>query len=172
MEKILVLITKENITFIIAVLGFLLSLYNLLKELLQNRMNLCVTYKNHHISSYNKRGITMSLSIENLVKNPISISRAFLNIDDKSLEFYWIPQFVYRATQSTKDKIHDEIKLHTIPLPVYIEGYGAIGGFFYVKSPVDITDDDLLLSETSITICSNKGTKTYPIVMNNTVLEI
>lgn len=35
MDKILSLLTKENITFLIAVLGFLLSLYNFLRDILQ-----------------------------------------------------------------------------------------------------------------------------------------
>ena len=70
MDKILSLLTKENITFLIAVLGFLLSLYNFLNEILQNRMKLHITYKNHLISEHNHMGITISMSIENKVKVP------------------------------------------------------------------------------------------------------
>ena len=121
MDKILSLLTKENITFLIAVLGFLLSLYNFLRDILQNRMKLHVIYKNHLISEHDHKGI--------------SISRIFLNIDDISLEFYWIPQFVFQATQKCKGEILDEINVHTIPLPAHIEGYGIIGGFFFVKAP-------------------------------------
>lgn len=172
MDKFSSLLTKENVTFLVAVLGFMLSLYNFFSELLQNRMNLRVTYKNHHISVHDNEGITISLSIENRVKIPLSISRAFLNINEESLEFYWIPQFVFRATQSTKGTIHDEINIHTTTLPAHIEGYGVIGGFFYVKSPKTITNEELLASKTSITIYSNKGVKTYPITMNNTSLEL
>lgn len=172
MEKFLVLLTKDNITFLIAVFGFLLSVYNFLRELLQNRMSLHVTYKNHHISSHDKMGITLSLSIENKVKIPLSISRIFLNINNESLEFYWIPQFVFRATQSSKGNIYDEINIHTIPLPVQIEGYGIVGGFFFVKSSRTITNEELFSSKTSITIYSSKGIKTYPIIMNNIELEI
>lgn len=171
MDKILSLLTKENITFLIAVLGFLLSLYNFLRDILQNRMKLHVTYKNHLISEHDHMGITISMSIENKVKVPISISRVFLNIDDTSLEFYWIPQFVFQATQKCRDEILDEINVHTIPLPAHIEGYGIIGGFFFCKSPVPISNAELLSAKTSITIHSNKGTKIYPISMNNTSLE-
>lgn len=172
MKLLLSLLTKENITFLIAVIGFLLSLYNFFRELLHNRMLLRVVYKNHLISEHDHCGITISLSIENKTKIPISISRAFLNIGENSLEFYWIPQLVFRATHSGKNAIYDEVNVHTITLPARIEGYGIIGGFFFCKSPTPICNEDLLSSKTSITINSNKGIKTYPICMNNTSLEI
>lgn len=171
MDKLFSFFTKENITFLIAIIGFLLSLYNFFRELLHNRMNLHIVYKNHCVSAHDHCGVTISLSIENKTKIPISISRAFLNIDETSLEFYWIPQLIFRSTHSINKAVYDEVNVHSIALPVHIEGYGVIGGFFFCKSSVPINSEKLLSAKTSITIHSNKGIKTYPISMNNTSLE-
>lgn len=161
------LFTRSNITFAIAVFGFLLSLYNFFHEKLQNRMELNVTYKNHFISEHDNMGITMSLSFENLVANQISISRIFLSINDEKYDFYWIPKFVYRSALQTNGKVFDEINIHTIPLPFQIDGYGVVGGFFFVKVPYHITNEILLNSDTSLVVHSNKGIKSYNITMSN-----
>lgn len=169
--SIISLLTIDNITFIIAVIGFILSLYNFFHERLQNRMKLHLTYKSHFISEHDNSGVTISIAIENLVANPISISRMFLNINEVKIEFHWMPQFVFHSTISSNNIIHDEIKVHTIAIPFTIEGYGVVGGFFYTKHPQTISNEILQSSQTSITIHSNKGIKTYPIIMNNTSRE-
>lgn len=161
------LLTKENITFAIAVFGFILSIYNFVHEKNQNKMKLQVIYKNHFITAHDSQGITLSLSFENLVANPISISRIYLCINNEKYDFYWTPQFVFRNTQQCNGEVLDEINVHTIPLPFKIEGYGVVGGFFFTKASHNITNEQLLASKTSLIVHSNKGKNTYEIVMDN-----
>ena len=107
MNTICSLLTRENISLVIAVIGFILSVYNFVHEKMQNRMKINITYKNHFIAEHDHKSITISLAFENLVKNPISISRIYLCVDDKKYDFYWIPQFVLRATQQTNGQVID-----------------------------------------------------------------
>lgn len=169
MNTICSLFTRENISLVIAVIGFILSVYNFVHEKMQNRMKINITYKNHFIAEHDHKSITISLAFENLVKNPISISRIYLCVDDKKYDFYWIPQFVLRATQQTNGQVIDEINVHSIPLPFTIEGYGVVGGFFFTKAPQSIYT--LESANTSLLVYSNKGIKKYPILMNNTSHE-
>lgn len=169
MNTICSLLTRENISLVIAVIGFSLSIYNFVHEKMQNRMKINITYKNHFIAEHDHKSITISLAFENLVKNPISISRIYLCVDDKKYDFYWIPQFVLRATQQTNGQVIDEINVHSIPLPFTIEGYGVVGGFFFTKAPQSIYT--LESANTSLLVYSNKGIKKYPILMNNTSRE-
>ena len=113
MNIICSLLTRENISLVIAVIGFILSVYNFVHEKMQNRMKINITYKNHFIAEHDHKSITISLAFENLVKNPISISRIYLCVDDKKYDFYWIPQFVLRATQQTNGQVIDEINVHS-----------------------------------------------------------
>lgn len=169
MNTICSLLTRENISFVIAVIGCMLSVYNFVHEKLQNQMKINITYKNHFIAEHDHKSITISLAFENLVKNPISISRIYLCVDNEKYDFYWIPQFVLRATQRTNGQVFDEINVHSIPLPFTIEGYGVVGGFFFTKAPQSIYD--LENTDTSLLVYSNKGIKKYPILMNNTSRE-
>ena len=169
MNTISSLFTRENINFSIAIISFILSVYNFAHEKLQNRMKLNITYKNHFIAEHDHKSITISLAFENLVKNPISISRIYLCVDDEKYDFYWIPQFVLRATRQTNGEVTAEINVHPIPLPFTIEGYGVVGGFFFTKAPQSVYD--LENANTSLLVYSNKGIKTYPILMNNTSRE-
>jgi hypothetical protein len=74
-----------------------------------------------------------------------------------------------RATRQTNGEVTDEINVHSIPLPFTIEGYGVVGGFFFTKAPQSVYD--LENANTSLLVYSNKGIKTYPILMNNTSRE-
>ncbi len=170
--KILEHLTRDDITFFIAILGFILSLYNFLYEKYQNRMCLSVTYKNHHISHINNAELTLSLVIENRVKSPIPISRMFLIINGHPYEFFWVPQIIYYADYKSGKTILDEVKLHSVELPAKIEGNGVLGGFFFVKCNKNLTDAMLLNANTKIQIFSSKGIRKYNIKINNPSVEI
>ncbi len=166
------LLTRDNITLAIAIIGMLLSIYNFVHGCLQNRMKISVIYKNHHLTKTDCKSINISLCLENLVKEPIAISRMFLNINSESYEFFWVPQFIYYADYKDKDEILDVIKLHSVTLPARLEGNGVLGGFFFVDVKKPITNDELADANTSITIHSNKGIKTYTIAMDNVSVEL
>lgn len=61
MNTISSLFTRENINFSIAIISFILSVYNFAHEKLQNRMKLNITYKNHFIAEHDHKSITIVL---------------------------------------------------------------------------------------------------------------
>lgn len=66
MNTICSLLTRENISLVIAVIGFILSVYNFVHEKMQNRMKINITYKNHFIAEHDHKSITISLPLKTL----------------------------------------------------------------------------------------------------------
>lgn len=159
---------KDSITFLIALFGFVLSMYNFIRTLIQDHIHLRISYKNHLcIPTSSKGSMILAMDIENLSRLPISISRMFLNIGDDIFEFSYMPHFVYERTERCGDEIVDKITTYTIQFPISISALGIDGGFFHIVG--NITEQRLAKEKTSITIWTNRGKRTYEIVMNNEV---
>ncbi len=127
--------TKEQITFIIAVISFMLSVYNFLYSLFINRSNLKITYKSHTFCSHLPESpIIFNLVLLNKSRLDISISRLFLKVNDCTYEFDSEPNWVGEKTQRTGNKITDKITLHSLEIPQTISGLGAVGGYFWVNT--------------------------------------
>lgn len=154
------IITKENITFLMAIIGFLLSIYNFVKDLLQNRMRLKVVYKSHKVSETQSDHLNIGISIQNLTSNNISISRIFLNVDGSNYEFFWVSELVFIHSHAC-----DKVSTSSQTLPCTISSYGQIGGFFCLNYP-QLKEDRLQNGKTSLVIHTNKGKKKYVINMN------
>ena len=133
---------KENITFLIAVIGFLLSLWNFLKELWYNRSKINIRFKNQApIISLGDKCLRIELSIENKSRIPISISRMFLVYKDIEYEFEWIPRLVVYDHIKEQNNIHDIMKNCTLALPTTIPGLGVYGGYFIAVINEDFYSD-------------------------------
>lgn len=156
---------KEQITFFIALIGFLLSLYNFIWALIHNRVKLRVAYKNHLCGNGENGFLIVMMNIENLSRLPLSVSRMFLNIGDDTYEFSSMPQFVYERTRKCGDEVYDKVITHSVELPQFIPALGVCGGFFHVVG--EITNKRLMNENTSITIWTTRGKRTYKILMNN-----
>lgn len=159
---------KDSITFLIALLGFVLSMYNFIRALIQDHIHLRISYKNHLCSPTSSKGfMILAMDIENLSRLPISISRMFLNIGDETFEFSYMPHYVYERTQRCGDEIVDKITTHTLQFPLSIPTLGVAGGFFHIVG--NFTEQQLTKEKLSVTLWTTRGKRTYEIVMNNEV---
>lgn len=127
--------TNDQITFIIAVISFILSVYNFLYSLFINRSNLKIIYKSHiFCDNIPECPIIFNLILENKSRLDISISRLFLKVNDCIYEFDSEPNWIGEKTQRTGNKITDKITLHSLEIPQTIPGLGAVGGSFWVNT--------------------------------------
>lgn len=160
---------KESITFFIALIGFLLSLWNFFDPMVKNRCNLQVDCKDFitasHLERDEKMPIYLSLSINNKSSLPISISRLFITINHQTFEFTWIPQVVHQAQLTCKDVILDSTIVKTYPIPVQIPSLNLISGYFCAFIDTSFSDEILLQSRCSITLHTNRGVKTYDLLL-------
>lgn len=158
---------QSAITFVISIVGFILSLYNFGIGLIHNHIHIRITYKNHLCITGDPKALLIMMNIENLSRLPISISRAFLCVGENRYEFSSMPHFAYERTQRTGDEIHDKVVTHTTELPCPIPALGAVGGFFHVIAPV--TNERLLTEPTKIVLWTNRGKRAYKVHMDNEV---
>ena len=153
---------KEQITFIIAVLSFVLSVYNFLHSLFINRSNLKLIYKSHSYCNFAPEyTIIFNLVFENKSRLDISISRLFLKVNESIYEFDSEPNWVGEKTRSTGNKITDKITLHSLEIPQTISGLGAIGGYFWVDTYKKIKFNKY--NQVTIIAYTNRGKFKYPI---------
>ncbi|MBA8935837.1 hypothetical protein [Clostridium beijerinckii] len=158
------LLTKETITFLIAIIGFLLSLFNTLYLLLSNRKNINLIYKYHEeCSRLRNKPIYFEFIIENRSRLNISISRMFLNVNETTFEFSSSPEFIYEHTRSNGSCVVDRKVFYSNTLPQTISGLGVLGGFFWVDTSDDFEYDRLYKSDISISLHTNRGKLTFPI---------
>ncbi|MGW8114067.1 hypothetical protein ACVS9P_02590 [Caproicibacterium sp. NSD3] len=135
--------SKDNITFMIAIIGFFLSLYNFIKSCWESSCHLQVLYKSHTCGErYDKRAMLVArLIFENRSSRKIAISRMFLEHNNKRYEFAFPKHEVWKFTTRSGGKITDEQQIFSQEIPFEIEGYGTLGGYFILYLPLEMKED-------------------------------
>ena len=98
---------RENITLVIAIAGFVMSLYNFFRAIWDKRCSFSVGYVSHycHLSRSEKHAeLVFRLNFINQSSVPLTIVRMFMVVDDKKYEF-----LLSRAT-GVQDDSHRERK--------------------------------------------------------------
>ena len=153
-------ITKDNITFLIAVIGFALSLWNFFKDLWNHRSKIRLRYKSCAIGKTARRNIMyFELSFENFSRLPISISRIFFKNNNNIFEFEWIPEKITTTTYKTGNTVTDQKSYFSEKIPHSIDGLGLWGGFFFLSTPFEFKKSDLLDNKSKIILYTNRGKK-------------
>ena len=167
---------EKPVTFFIALVGFLLSLWNFFTPLLKNRCNIQIDCKDFITASHLKRGGKMPMYLSLIINNkstlPISISRLFINIDQQTFEFTWIPQVVHQSRLTCRDTILDSTIVKTHPIPVQIPSLNLTSGYFCAFVDSSLTDEILLKAHCSITLHTNRGVKNYDLTLPRVATDI
>ena len=112
-------LTKENITFCIALIGFILSVWNFCRDFLSNRKSLTVSLPCTIILD----GVLfLKLILINNSRQPITVTRIQLHYPDKSydLGISSIPMFYYEHPELHRGKACEPM----ICLPIHLEPLG------------------------------------------------
>ena len=152
------LITRDNITLLIAVVGLLLSLWNFFKDLWENRSKVRLVFKSCSITKLHGFDLLFGFSFENLSRLPIAVSRIFLKSNDELFEFEWLPHWIFKqGIEGNNNVIYSE------KIPNSIEGLGLWGGYFFLSLPKNFNKSDLIGAYNKIIIHTNRGIKRFPI---------
>lgn len=161
MEK---LFTKESISIIIAILGFILSVINAWYLYYTNRRRFVVKITDLLPSQIDgDTSIDFGLLIENKSRITLTISQLYLVIGNQEYSFDWEPTFVACTTTKLSGVPQAKIDLFSMQLPQTIQGLGAVGGFFHVKPPYKFLESDLKNANAQIKVYTTRGIKAYPI---------
>lgn len=163
----------DIVTFVIAIVSFCLSLWNFIETRLNNRVNLSVECKDFIVAEHlSRQPLYIALSLINKSQLPISISRAFITLDNETFEFSWIPQVVHHARLGTKDETFDRTIVKSVTLPLNLSGLGTIGGYFYTETFDRIKWKNIKDTNAIITLHTNRGIKQYSVILSTIAVEI
>ena len=153
--------SRDNVTFFIAVVGLLMSIYNFVKAMWDSRFGIGVTYISHwsRISRNNKGVMTMRLLFENKSSRPFTVTRIFLDYDGKRYEFLFPAQKVWEFEKTRNGVIIEQSNVMSRELPFNVEGYGAVGGYFVVALPPDVAQDFARDKQILLTVHTNHKKK-------------
>ena len=128
-------LTKENITFIIAVIGAFGSLYTWTISIINNRINLDVRPVEFHVG---KNSLLMYAMISNNSKSAITICEFSVNISDIYIPAEKIPTIAFEYESRVADNVTKRID-YTLPFPISITGLSSVSGYIFFPFPEGLT---------------------------------
>lgn len=162
-------LVRENITFLIALVGFMLSLWNFFSDHWRNRCSFSVEYISHYcgIHPNGKTVLQLRLNIVNKSSVPISISRMFLNYKRQELEFLFPSVCVWEFTKRRNHEIVKQEEINSQAIPFKIEGHGAVGGYFLVYVPPEARGDFSQKTKIKISMQTSRQKKRFLLTAHN-----
>ncbi len=142
---------------IIGIVGFLISLINVIYCIICNRKKLVFNFGNYGVESHikNQKLFIIYYRVDNLSQKPISITRIQLSINDSLFESEPRPHKAEEQFWSKGDRVYHEIITDTKVLPINLDSLASESGYIAFAIPQDIS----LTPEKSLTfrICTNRG---------------
>lgn len=166
---------RENITLVIAVAGFGISLYNFFRALWDRRCAFRVDYISHYctLSKSGKYAEPMfRLNFVNLSTAPLTVVRMFLLVEGVEYEFLFPEQKVYQTNRRQDGKTVPVWEVKSQELPFRVEGNGAIGGYFAVYLPVDMKNRFQAVGEWRLVVQTPQRKKTFLLTADNPGYDI
>lgn len=144
--------TKENITFILAVIGSLGTIISTVNAFIRNHKS--ISFKISKLYSYGN-SILLYVIIENQSRLPISINGISL-INSENLIFTpEISKKVIEITTKEHNEITNKKEFFTIKFPVFIPELGCVGGYLYFDIPQELSQN--LPTQLSFQVHTNRG---------------
>lgn len=144
--------TKENITFLLALIGSIGSVTGWFYTYVVNKKKISIriiayTVKSNIILSY--------LSFENLSRSPISLTSISIKVNGVFYPCRHIPQKVKSTEHMIGGKIVSTHDVFNISLPIELGGLGATSGYILFVLPKDAGTPDA--KTVTFQISSNRG---------------
>lgn len=159
--------SRDNITLAIALLGAFGTLWGFYR----NRFAVHLTYRSQLVQPFTRIGIIwFDFLIENLSNFPVSISRIFISINGISYEVLHEKYRVHSSTENISGP-KEILSVYTIPLPAKIEGLGSIGGYFQLRMPEYLPEEDFLKATVIVTLYTNRGKKSFNIFPKESTMD-
>lgn len=159
--------TKENITFILALIGSLGTIVNWLRLFIVNNKNFNI----RPVAYRSKDNITLFyLLFENKSRMPISITELSVQINGVYYPCRYLPEIVTSSHRTIGKEIVSSHDYFNIAFPVQLGALGATSGYVLFILPKDIQMPD---SKTlTFLVTSNRGKAVEKIISVDQVPEI
>lgn len=155
-------IDNETLKTFISIMGFALSVFNLCYLLITNCFKIKFIAKSYTFcSNLDKHPIFFEFAIENHSRIPVSLSRMFLNVNGINYEFQWEKEEIGYSNRNQGERILASNSFYSIPLPQIISGMGIVGGFFFVDTDDELTEDIFLKSNVFVEVYTSRGKRKF-----------
>lgn len=145
-------VNKDNITLLIAILGFVMSLITWVKKFLTQRRKL--SGKVLGIKSY--EDVTfIYLLLENKSMLPISVTWIALRCGGESYPCTPLPVRIFEKVRRSRGEIIEIKREYSTPMPITIGELGAVNALVFFENLRQLPPDDA--THLNLQVCTNRG---------------
>lgn len=134
-DKLLSLLTRENITLVLAIFGSLGTLFAWVYNFLHNRKNISFHIVGNRYSDFCKSSLLLYMTFINNSRLPISITSISVNVNGAYHSCQEIPITTFEETTRCKGEILTHHEYKSLPLPIVITGLSGTSGYVYFEFP-------------------------------------
>lgn len=140
------LITRDNITLLLSVIGALGTCITLISSFLHKRKNLKIHISNAEYKE-NQNQMLLTLTFENRSQLPIAVTSVNIFLNGHELSVAEYPICVSQYTHRRGQEVIDRKFLYNINFPVTIQQLGAFAGQMLLEfSPKELENPSTLLT--------------------------
>ncbi len=159
---------NDNITTIISVLAFVLSMINTFYLIFTQRPKIKVSFKEYtFLKNLPDKPFLLGVIIENKSRLSVSISKMNLSINDTKYEFSWIPIIICNTNLSQNNNTLDKVSVHSLTFPQHISPLNSCCGYFSMASKGIFNADELKKSKCKLEVFTSRGKKSFKIEFLN-----
>ena len=145
-------LTKDNITFVLALFGSLGTAISFFTSRYRARQNFSIDPIDLHIG---EKGVLCYLTFLNKSSSQLIITDMSIKINDLYFPAIKIPEIVQHSVRRSGNEITDVHSNYSLAFPVILAGNYATSGYFYFPFPKGIS---VVSSNTfSLKVCTSHG---------------
>lgn len=154
--------TKENITFLLGLIGTMGTAVTFIKSLITNRTNFSIKVVNFETS---EKGILTYLMFLNNSHSPVTITSVSICTNDIYYPSILISEEVCHTVHRSGNKITDTHSEYSITFPIVLAGRFATSGYVYFPLPKGIVVPSSKIFP--LKVCTSNGTAVEKILELN-----
>lgn len=160
---------RSNITFAIAIAGFVMSIYNFFRAMWDRRCAFKVEYISHNctLEHMGHTQFIIRMNIQNLTSASLCIVRMFLIYENQTYEFVFPAQQVWEFTSTHGKTVDRKPEVLSQKMPFSIAGHGVQGAYFVAYLPENLKKELKQSCKFKIVIQTKNKKKSFSIVANN-----
>lgn len=146
------LFTKENITFLLGLIGAIGTAVTFIKSLINNRTNFAIKTVKFNVG---EKGILSYMMFLNNSYSPIAITSISICINSIYYPAILAPEEVCHTVHRSGNEITDTHSEYSIAFPIVLGGQYAISGYVYFPLPKGTVVPDARIF--SLKVCTSNG---------------
>lgn len=159
---------NDNITTVISMLAFILSVINTFYLIFTQRPKIKVGFKEYtFLNTLSDKPFLLGVIIDNNSRLSVSISKMNLIVDNEKHEFSWMPIIIYNSNLYQNNKIFEKASVHSLTFPQNISSLGSCCGYFAIITKGQFDSNKLRKSKCVLEVFTSRGRKKFKVDFSN-----